>query len=154
MKWLSFGLVTVALLSSIGCANEEGTMRPTITSGKQVAEHADLGGSSFHDVNLAGAQFDDVNLSGAVIHNVNLSDISVSAVQIGGAKLRYVGLPPDRPDQQSRQRPVSFEEATLCDSTFHKVDLSNVRITECNIEGMTIDGMLVTDLIAAYKRQK
>ena len=151
MKTGYFGSAVLALVWTAGCATQEGTMKPTITCGKQFAEHANLADSSFHDVNLAGAKFDDVNLSGAIIHNVNLSDISVSAVQIGGAKFVEIGLPPG---QAGKQRPVSFEEAALCDSTFHKVDLSNVKITDCNIEGMTIDGMLVTDLIAAYKRQK
>ena len=42
----------------------------------------------------------------------------------------------------------------LCDSTFTKVDLSNVKILNCNLEGMTIDGVLVTEMIAAYKKQK
>ena len=52
------------------------------------------------------------------------------------------------------RRPVTFEEAMLCDSTFTKVDLSNVKIIDCNMEGMSIDGVLVTEMIAAYKKQK
>ncbi len=39
----------------------------------------------------------------------------------------------------------------LCDSTFRKVDMSNVKIIDCNIQGMTIDGMLVTDLLKEHK---
>jgi hypothetical protein len=42
----------------------------------------------------------------------------------------------------------------LCDSTFRKVDLSNVRILECDTTGMTIDGISVTDMVAAYKSLK
>jgi hypothetical protein len=41
-----------------------------------------------------------------------------------------------------------------CDSTFRKLDLSNVKIIDCDVQGMTIDGILVTDLTAAYKAQK
>ena len=40
----------------------------------------------------------------------------------------------------------------LCDSTFRKVDLSNAKLIDCNIQGMTIDGVLVTDLLKQYKR--
>jgi len=40
----------------------------------------------------------------------------------------------------------------LCDSCFRKVDLSNVRITDCNLSGMTIDGVPVSEAIAAYKK--
>jgi len=42
----------------------------------------------------------------------------------------------------------------LCDSTFRKVDLSNVRILECNTTGMMIDGIPVADMIAAYRQRK
>jgi uncharacterized protein YjbI with pentapeptide repeats len=126
-------------------------MEPTIICGKQLAEHADISSSEFHDVNLSGADFDDVNLSRARFHNINLSDIQVSGVQIGGATFKHVGPPPDKDGKQARQRPVTFEEAMLCDSTFRKVDMSNVKIIDCNIQGMTIDGVLVTDLLKEYK---
>ena len=128
-------------------------MEQIIKCGKYLAEHVNLSGSRFHDVNLSGADFNDVNLSGARFHNINLSDIRVSAVQIGGATFKHVGPPPDKDGNQARQRPVRFEEAVLCDSTFRKVDMSNVRIIDCNIEGMTIDGILVTDLLKEYKRK-
>jgi hypothetical protein len=49
-------------------------MEPTIKCGRHLAEHADLSGSRFHDVNLSGAEFDDVNMSKARFHNMNLSD--------------------------------------------------------------------------------
>jgi uncharacterized protein YjbI with pentapeptide repeats len=119
-------------------------MKPTITCGKQVAEHA----------NLAGSTFTDVNLSKVRMHDINLSDLDLSAAQIGGAKFKHIGLPPSKEGKQERQRPVLFEEATLCDSTFRKVDLSNVKIIDCDVHGMTIDGILVTDLLTAYKNQR
>ena len=129
-------------------------MEPTIKCGKHLAENANLSGSRFHDVNLADAEFDDVNMSRVRFHNINMSDISVTAVQIGGAKFKHIGLPPDKCDKQERQRPVTFEEMTLCDSTFKKVNLSNVKFTDCDISGMTIDGILVTDMLNAYKKKE
>ena len=125
-------------------------MQPTIPCGKHLAENADISGSQFHNVNLSGADFDDVNLSKTRFHNINLSDIQVSAAQIGGAKFKHIGPPPDKDGHQPRQRPVTFEEAMLCDSLFRKVDMSNVQIIDCNIDGMTIDGVLVTDLLKAH----
>jgi uncharacterized protein YjbI with pentapeptide repeats len=126
-------------------------MEPTIKCGKHLAEHANISGSEFHDVNLSGADFEDVNLSRARFHNINFSDIQVTGVKIGGAIFKHVGPPPDKDGKQVRQRPVTFEEAMLCDSTFRKVDMSNVKIVDCNIQGMTIDGVLVTDLLKEYK---
>lgn len=123
-------------------------MEPTIKTGKHLAENANLSGSRFHDVNLSGAEFDDVNLSNASFHDINLSDITVTAVQIGGARFKHIGLPPCAP---GKQRPLSFEEADLNSSTFTKCDLSGVKISDCNTDGMTIDGMAVSDLLAAYR---
>ncbi len=124
---------------------------PPGQAGEEVGQPRNLAGSQFHKVNLTGADFDDVNLSNARFHNVNLSNVVVSAAQLGGASFRHVGPPPGPDGRQERQRPVRFEEMMLCDSTFRKVDLSNVRITECNLTGMTIDGLLVSDLLAAYR---
>ena len=105
-------------------------------------------------MNLSEADFNDVNLSKARFHNINFSDAQITAAQIGGALFKHIGPPPCGPGGQARQRPVTFEEAMLCDSTFHKVDLSGVRITDCDLTGMTIDGMLVTDLIRAFSKEE
>lgn len=129
-------------------------MQPTIPSGKHLALHATLTGSRFEDVCLGDAEFDNVSLVRATFFNINLSDVSISAAQMGGAKFKHIGCPPDKDGKQDRQRPVTFEEMTLCDSTFRKVDLSHVTIEDCDTTGMTIDGILVQDLLAAYRNQK
>lgn len=151
-------------MASHGTQPKETTVKSTITCGRQLAQHADISGSTFEDVNLSkakfakanlsGTDFDDINLSGARLHNINLSDLKVSAAQIGGSTFCCIGPPPDKDGKQARQRPVTFENAMLCDSTFKKVDLSGVKVVDCNLEGMTIDGVSVTEMMAAYKRQK
>jgi RNA polymerase sigma-70 factor (ECF subfamily) len=108
----------------------------------------------FTDVNLADSTFENVNLSKVRMHDINLSDLDLSAAQIGGASFRHIGPPPNQDGKQERQRPVTFEEMMLCDSTFRNVDLSNVKIIDCDMRGMTINGVLVTDLIAAYHNQR
>ena len=146
------GVVVLAVQSQE--PKQEDKMKPTIAGGKQVAEHANLAGSVFTDVNLAGSAFENVNLSKVRMHDINLSDLDLSAAQIGGARFKHIGPPTNKEGMQERQRPVTFEEAMLCDSTFTRVDLSNVKIVDCNVKGMTIDGILVTDLITAYKNQR
>jgi hypothetical protein len=117
-------------------------------------ETRNLAGAQFHRANMTGADLEDVNLSNARFHNVNLSNVTITAAQMGGAAFRHIGPPPDAAGHQERQRPVRFEEMMLCDSTFRKVDLSNVRIAECDVTGMTIDGVLVTDMVAAFQREQ
>jgi len=127
-------------------------MEPTIKCGKQLAEHENLSESRFHDVNLTQADFDNVCLAQTRIHNVNMSDMTIECVQMGGTSFRHVGLPPEQ-RTAAKQRPLMFEDCDLNGSAFKKVDLSGAKIAECNIEGMTIDDMLVTDLIMAYKNR-
>jgi Pentapeptide repeats (8 copies) len=164
---LIFGLflvgVAVAAYLVIWSIRRKDTTQPPVSSilpppGAQPLEEPpkprNLAGSQFHAVTLTGADFDDVDLSNSRFHNVNLSNVTISAAQMGGASFRHVGPPPDLDGKQERQRPVRFEEMMLCDSTFRKVDLSNVRIVECDLTGMTIDGLLVTDLLASHPRQQ
>jgi uncharacterized protein YjbI with pentapeptide repeats len=115
-------------------------------------KHDNLPESEFEDLNLAGARFTNINLSKARFHDINFSDVHFSVAQLGGTVFTDIGLPPHIEEKQERQRPVTFEAATLCDSVFRKVDLSNVRIIDCNLEGMTIDGVLVTDLLKAHQQ--
>ena len=146
----------LTLLSGMSIPAEEPAsdlnMKLIITNGKLLVEHAKYAASVFTDVDLSGAAFENVNLAKVRMHNVNLSDLDLSSAQIGGASFKHIGPPPTKDGKQDRQRPVTFEEAMLCDSTFTKVDLSNVKILDCNLAGMTIDGVLVTDMVAAYKK--
>src|SRR5436190_15836732 len=110
----------------------------------------DISTSRFDDLNMSKSDFENINLSNSRFHDVNFSDVSFSAAQMGGTVFKHIGLPPGSKD---KQRPVTFEEATLCDSVFRKVDLSNVKLIDCNIEGMTIDGVLVSKLLEEHKRK-
>jgi uncharacterized protein YjbI with pentapeptide repeats len=58
---------------------------------------------------------------------------------------------------------ATFDDVNLSSSTFNNVNLSRIRVTDANlshadisescVEGMRINGILVTDLLAAYRRQ-
>ena len=60
---------------------------------------------------------------------------------------------PDEEGKQERQRAVTFEEGMLCDSTFLRMDMSNVKMIDCDVSGMTIDGILVTDLLTEWNKR-
>jgi uncharacterized protein YjbI with pentapeptide repeats len=115
-------------------------------------KHDNIAGSEFADLNMAGAQFTNINLSGSQFHDINFSDVRFSAAQMGGTLFKHIGPMPDKDGKQDRQRPVTFEEGMLCDSVFCRMDMSNVKVIDCNIQGMTIDGVLVTDLLKEYKQ--
>ena len=120
---------------------------------KMTVKHDNIAGSEFEDLNMAGTQFTNINLSGSRFHDINFSDVHFKAAQIGGTTFKHIGLPPDKDGKQHRQRPVTFEEGMLCDSVFRKMDLTNVKITDCDVTGMTIDGILVTNLLKEWKKR-
>src|SRR5438046_2458971 len=103
-----------ALAARSGQPEPQQELKSTITSGKQVAVMADIGGSVFRDVNLAGSEFENVNMSQAKLHDINLSDISISAANLGGAHFKHLGPAPGPDGKQERQKAVTFEEAQLC----------------------------------------
>ena len=125
----------------------------TQNSKKLNVKHGNIAGSEFEDLNMSGSHFTGINLSKATFRDINFSDVTFGAAQIGGTLFRHIGPPPGKDGKQARQRPVTFEEAMLCDSTFRKVDMSNVHVIDCNIEGMRIDGVLVSEMLAAYRER-
>ena len=114
--------------------------------------HDNIAGSEFEDLNMAGAQFTNINLSGSQFHDINFSDVLFTAALIGGTTFKHIGPMPDKDGKQDRQRPVTFEEGMLCDSVFRRMDMTNVKIIDCDISGMTIDGILVTELLKGWKK--
>jgi len=124
-----------------------------LKSGKYFAECANLSGSKFHDVNLGSTIFDDINLGSSSFHNINMSDVKFSAMQMGGASFIHIGLPDDKDGVQGKQRGIRFEEAHLNDSVFKKCKMTDVKIIDCEIDGMEIDGIPVKVAIEYYKKK-
>lgn len=114
-------------------------------------EMVNLEGVRFQDANLGQAQFENINLAGARFNDINFSDVVFSAAQLGGTVFRDLGLPPGSTETQ---RGITFEHADMNASVFRKVNLQNVRLEQCNTTGMTIDGVLLSDLMAAYQAAK
>ena len=117
-----------------------------------IVKNQNIEASEFDDVCMSESKFTNINLSKSRFHDINFSDVQFTAAQIGGTVFKHIGPPPGKDGTQERQRPVTFEEAMLCDSVFRKVDLTNVQIVDCKIQGMKIDGVLVTDLLDAYRK--
>ena len=112
-------------------------------------EMVNLEGVRFQNANLGHAKFQDVNLAGATFHDINFSDMVFSMAQLGGTVFKQLGLPPG---SAAKQRGITFEHADMNDSVFSDCNLQNVRIEKCKTAGMTIDGVLVSDLLVAYAK--
>jgi uncharacterized protein YjbI with pentapeptide repeats len=109
-------------------------------------ENKDVSGSRFRHVNMSGNVFEDVDFSGAKFFNINLRGADIGAVDFGGASFSCMNTGEDR-----ERRPVVFNSIELDDCTIQNSFFRNTKIINCDLTGMTIDGVLVTDMVKAYK---
>nr|MBC9204451.1 pentapeptide repeat-containing protein [Paenibacillus sp. PL91] len=49
--------------------------------------------------------------------------------------------------------PVVFKNSDLSTAIFDACNLTNVELRNCNIEGLSIDGILINDLLEHYKKK-
>jgi uncharacterized protein YjbI with pentapeptide repeats len=113
---------------------------------KQMIENADITGSVFRHVNMSGSTFEDVNLSGARFFNANLRGATVGAIDFGGASFSCMNTGEDRP-----KTAADFKNIELDDCTFQECCFRGVKLVNCDVRGMTIQGIALADLIKAYR---
>jgi uncharacterized protein YjbI with pentapeptide repeats len=82
------------------------------------------------NADLHGAEFLNVNLNGAQFRDVNLAEAQFVDVNLKGARL---------------------EDVALVRVTIRNADCSHLSLEDACYEGMTIDGILVTELLRVYR---
>ena len=94
----------------------------------KIAAHQPLEGPSMTTPNQKKASpvFTDENLAGATYRNIKLEKASFTNVNLGSA---------------------SFDNINFSGATFANVNLSNVAIRDARVDGMTINGVLVSELL-------
>jgi uncharacterized protein YjbI with pentapeptide repeats len=80
-------------------------------------------------VTINSSKFDAISLAEASFKDVNLKLANFTDVNLTGS---------------------SFSDVSLAGATFNNVDLSNAVITDANLDGMRINGILVTELLRVY----
>jgi uncharacterized protein YjbI with pentapeptide repeats len=113
-------------------------------------------GSRFVKAMLKDCLFQDVMMAGTRITDANLSDLEIEGAQLGGAYIHNIGMPPEgHPlyDPQAKMRPLKMEDCYLVNSVVVNCDLSGVEIRDCNIKGLTIDGVDVSRLLEEYRKK-
>ena len=115
-------------------------------SDKQRYENRDIAGSEFRHVNMSGTCFEDVDLSRARFFNINLRGADIGAVDFGGASFSCMNTGEDRPRLPAVYKNIELDDCTIQDCCF-----KNVKIINCDLTGMTIDGVLVSEMIKALR---
>lgn len=78
---------------------------------------------------VANAQIVDTNLSNSTFDNANLASANIHGSNVSN---------------------LQVTDCNMSNSVFREVNLSNARIEDAVIAGLTIDGILVSDMMAAY----
>lgn len=119
--------------------------------------NSNLAQSIFSDAYMVEATFKNMNMSGISFRDIDLSDLKVEDAQMGGAVFRNIGLPPDdhlAAGRREEHMPILFEKCDLNGSTITDCNLTGVKIEKSQLEGMTIDGIKVEELLKVYKEKK
>lgn len=82
---------------------------------------------------LSGFEFVDTNLRGAVFSDVCLAEARFTDVNLSGSVL---------------------EDVALARAVIRNANCSHLSIEDACYEGMTIDGILVSELLRAYRSQQ
>ncbi|MEW8957247.1 GNAT family N-acetyltransferase [Clostridium sp.] len=102
--------------------------------------------SIYQNSNLSKTRFTNIDMSNSVLGDSNLNKIEICNASLGDAYLHDINL-----GAQEKKIPLTMERCELNNSRIVDSDLQNLSICNCNIEGMTIDGVLVSDLMKIYK---
>lgn len=99
------------------------------------------GNASFEKMFMMECRFDDVNLNNSLFHNLAMLSCDFDKVTLNESSIA-----------NSAMLSCSFTNSNISNSKFVQTDLSGVEIGgDCVIDGMTIDGIPVEELLRAYK---
>ncbi|SDE32750.1 Uncharacterized protein YjbI, contains pentapeptide repeats [Mucilaginibacter pineti] len=119
-------------------------------------EDCNLQGTTITNCNLSNVAITNVNIQDLKIHDADLTGLEISNARLGGAYIHNIGMPPKGHPaykEGAQQRPLRFEDCNLQGTTITDCNLSNVAITDSNTTGMTINGILLADLLSAYNKR-
>ncbi|MBE6559568.1 MAG: hypothetical protein E7662_00465 [Ruminococcaceae bacterium] len=129
--------------------------------------------SSFGCVGMQKAEFTNVDFTGAKFTNCKFNNTDFTECDVTGMKVDRVdmvnavrfprrwsaGFYPKSTFFDVNLRESTFEDVTLDEAKFIGVSMKNAsfrntELTECDLSGMTVDGISVEDAIAFYKENK
>ncbi|KGP90620.1 acetyltransferase [Pontibacillus chungwhensis BH030062] len=93
--------------------------------------------SEFRNINFRQASFADLNLAHSKFEFVSLGGVHFSSTDLG-----------------EEDAPISFNKCDLKQGTIEQCDLSGLKVVDSLVDGMTINGIRVDDLLAAYEERR
>ena len=120
--------------SKLCCNVESSTMEDSVFSG------VNLSGTFFRKGEMRGAEFEQMGMANCSFKNTSMTRPDFNNVGMSGAMFRKSDM--DRSD---------FESVGLINTIMSNCDLTGLKILNCKISDMTIDGYNVQELLEFYK---
>ena len=120
--------------SKLSCNVEFTTMEDSVFN------EVNLSGSFFQRGEMRGAEFEQMGMSNCIFRSTNMTRPDFNNVGMSGAMFRKSDM--DRSD---------FESVGLINTIMSNCDLTGLKILNCKISDMTIDGYNVQELLEFYK---
>ncbi|QGQ97738.1 pentapeptide repeat-containing protein [Paenibacillus psychroresistens] len=116
--------------------------------------------SDFHGIDMRNTSFAHTNFVNSKWEHIYFSNIHINMIQMGGTIFENIVRPNADKSQLSEEpgtegwiniEPVVFKNSDLSTAIFDACNLSKVELRNCNVDGLSIDGILLKDLLDFYK---
>ncbi|WP_435925589.1 effector binding domain-containing protein [Paenibacillus sp. DYY-L-2] len=117
--------------------------------------------ATLHGIDMRDARLRHVNFVGSDWEHIYFAGVRIHEIQMGGTIFEHIRRP-DVPESRFEAEPgtdgwvnvepVVFRESDLSTAKFENCNLSDVNITGCRLDGMTIDGIPVTELLERFHK--
>ena len=115
--------------------------------------------SKIDNVNMKGSCISYVDMNESVFRNVDFSGGDFAFININGVRFKNTGGADGTPasdvsfDRCTMQK-SRFTHVDLSESHFRQVNLSGVKLENCELDGLTINGIDIKPLLASAKSKK
>jgi uncharacterized protein YjbI with pentapeptide repeats len=119
-------------------------------------EMACFKGSRFGGIDMRDTSFAHTNFVNSKWEHIYFSNLHINRIQMGGTVFENI-IRPDSKESRFEEEagtdgwvnvePVTFKNSDLSTAVFDSCNLTNVELKNCNIEGLKINGILLTDLL-------
>jgi predicted transcriptional regulator YdeE len=116
--------------------------------------------AGFHDVDMRDTDLKHINFVRSKWEHIYFSDVHVQSIQLGGTVFENIIRPQATSSQLTEEHgtdgwvnvePVQFRNSDLSKAIFDNCLLRDVELRDCDIEGLTINGVNILELLIAYR---
>lgn len=115
---------------------------------KNTVSNCNLNRTLIQNSSLKGCRFTNVNLSNTILADLRMENAQICHGLLSNLHIHDVNL------DNKKDTSLKIERSVLENSVIRHCNLKNVKIESCNLDGATIDGIPLAELLECYKKMK